>query len=148
MKTSVIVALITSCILASCAQIPSAETAARKSAEVDYNALAGESVNTVFFSSLSGWQAVDATATGYGPTQLIVHTGVSKAYLLTLYAPCRDLDFSVQIAVTSAGHQLSAGFDKILIPHHESCRIKTIQPIDFKAMRAAEKAARLAKRAK
>ncbi|GEM_PF-5591459 len=146
MKTSVIVALVASCMLLSCAEVP-AKTAARKPATVDYNALAGESVSTVFFSSLSGWQAVDSTATGYGPTQIIVRTGVSKAYLLTLYAPCRDLDFSVQIAVTSSGHQLSAGFDKILIPRHESCRIKTIQPIDFKAMRAAEKATRLANKA-
>ncbi len=145
MKASVIVALIASCILSSCAQTPSAKNATSKPATVDYSALAGKSVNTVFFSSLSGWQPVDATATGYGPTQIIVHTGVSKAYLLTLFAPCRDLDFSVQIAVTSLGNQLSAGFDKILIPRHESCRIKTIQPIDFKAMRAAEKAARLAK---
>ncbi len=145
MKSSVIVAIVASCILSSCAEVPAAKTAARKSSAVDYNALAGESVNTVFFSSLTGWQAVDATATGYGPTQIIVHTGVSKAYLLTLFAPCRDLDFSVQIAVTSSGNQLGAGFDKILIPRHESCRIKTIQPLDYKAMRAAEKTARLAK---
>ena len=147
MKASVIVALVASFTLVSCAEVPANKTAARKSAGVDYNALAGKSVNTVFFSSLSGWQAVDATATGYGPTQIIVHTGVSKAYLLTLYAPCRDLDFSVQIAVTSSGHQLSAGFDKILIPRHESCRIKTIQPLDYKAMRAAEKALRLGNKA-
>ena len=139
MKASVKIAFAASCILMVLGQ-----TAAAKAAKVDYNALAGESVNTVFFSSLMGWHAVDATATGLGPTQIVVQTGIKKAYLLTLYAPCRDLDFSVQIALTSSGHQLSAGFDKILIPNRQSCRIKTIQPINVKAMRAAEKAARLA----
>ena len=71
------------------------------------------------------------------------YNGMKNAYLLTLYSPCRDLDYSVEIALTSSGHQLSAGFDKVLVPGHESCRIKTIQPIDVKAMRVAEKAARL-----
>ena len=138
MKDSIKIALAASCIL-----MVFGRTAAAKAAQVDYNALAGASVNTVFFSSLMGWHAVDATATALGPTQIIVQTGIKKAYVLTLYAPCRDLDFSVQIRLTSSGRQLSAGFDKILIPHRQSCRIRTIQPIEVKAMRAAEKAARL-----
>lgn len=131
-------------LFASCMFLIFGRTAAAKPTNVDYNALAGPSVNTVFFSSLMGWHAVDATATALGPTQIIVQTGIKKAYLLTLYAPCRDLDFSVQIALTSSGRQLSAGFDKILIPNRQSCRIRTIQQIEVKAMRAAEKAARLA----
>ena len=138
MKASVKFALLASFIL-----MILGRTAAAKAAQVDYNALAGASVNTAFFSSLTGWHAVDSNS-AYGPTQLVIQTSIKNAYLLTLYSECRDLDFSVQIALTSSGHQLSAGFDKILIPNRPSCRIKTIQPINVKAMRAAEKAARLA----
>ena len=138
MKASFKIALFASCLF-----LIFGRTAAAKSTQVDYNALAGKSVNTAFFTSLMGWHAVDSTS-AYGPTQIVVQTGMKNAYLLTLYSECRDLDFSVQIALTSSGHRLSAGFDKILIPNRQSCRIKTIQPIDVKAMRAAEKAARLA----
>ncbi len=139
MKASVKFALAAACIF-----LIFGRTAAAKPEKVDYNALAGASVNSVLFTRLMGWHSVDATYRAAGPTQLVVQTGMKNAYLLTLYSPCRDLDFSIQIALTSSGHQLSAGFDKVLIPGHESCRIKTIQPIDVKAMRAAEKAARLA----
>ena len=140
MKASVKFALAAACIF----MVFGRTAAANKPEKVDYNALAGASVNSVLFTRLMGWHAVDATSRAAGTTQLIVQTGMKKAYLLTLYSPCRDLDFSIQIALTSSGHQLSAGFDKVLIPGHESCRIKTIQPIDVKAMRAAEKAVRLA----
>ena len=138
MRVSVKVALVASCIFMICGG-----TAAAARAKVDYNALAGASVNSVMFTRLMGWHAVDATSRAPGPTQIIVQTGMKNAYLLTLYSPCRDLDYSIEIALTSSGHQLSAGFDKVLIPGHESCRIKTIQPINVKAMRVAEKAARL-----
>ena len=130
-------------LTAACIFMIFARTAAAERAKVDYNALAGASVNSVMFTRLMGWHAVDATSRASGPTQIIVQTGMKNAYLLTLYSPCQDLDFSIKIALTSSGHQLSAGFDKVLVPGHESCRIKTIQPIDVKAMRAAEKAVRL-----
>jgi hypothetical protein len=113
--------------------------------KVNYAALAGEPISTVQFTRLMAWHDVDTSPSDLGPTQLIVQTGVTRALLLTLYSPCRDLDFSIEIGLTSFGHQLSAGFDKVLVPGHQSCRIKTIQALDVKAMRAAEKAARLAR---
>ncbi len=120
--------------------------------KVDYAALAGAPLRSVQFTRLTGWHDVEAKPSGLGPSQLIVQIGMKRALLLTLYAPCRDLDFSVEIGVTSFGHQLSAGFDKVLVqgqhlsgPPASSCRIKTIQAIDVKAMRAAEKAARAAR---
>jgi hypothetical protein len=109
---------------------------------VDYAALAGPAVSSARFTRLLGWHDVPQSATSLGPMQLIVQSDLKRAVLITFFSPCYALDFNVQIGISSFGRQISAGFDKVLLPHHESCRIKTLQPLDVKAMRAAEKAAR------
>lgn len=108
-------------------------------AKVDYNALAGAPVESMYYTRLVGWQSVDTERPW--ADQLIVQTTSKRAYLLSLFGPCQDLDFSVVIGLTHFAHRVSAGFDHVIVSKHSRCRIKTIQPIDVKAMRAAQKLA-------
>jgi hypothetical protein len=135
MKTNVKIAMLAACGLLAYSRIAAAAE------PVDYNAIAGKPVESAFFSSLMGWQEVKPKSPGW-PTQLIVQTSPRKALLLTLFGPCQDLDFSIAIGLSSSNQRISAGFDKVLLPHLPPCRIKTIQPMDVKTMRAAEKQAR------
>jgi Family of unknown function (DUF6491) len=134
MKTHLKIATLMACGLMAYSRLAAAEL-------VDYNALAGKPVTSAFFSSLMGWQEVKPKNSSW-PNQLIVQTSPRKALLLTLFGPCQDLDFSIAIGLSSSNRRISAGFDKVLLPNLPPCRIKTIQPIDVKAMRAAEKQAR------
>lgn len=109
-------------------------------ANVDYSKLAGEPVESMYYTRLIGWHAVDTRRPV--ADQLIVQTTTKRAYLLSLYGPCQDLDFSLVIGLTHFAHRVSAGFDHVIVSKHSRCRIKTIQPIDVKAMRAAQKLAR------
>jgi hypothetical protein len=134
MKTNLKIAILAAGGLLAYSRLAAAES-------VDYNALAGKAVSSAFFSSLMGWQEVKPKNNAW-PSQLIVQTSPRRALLLTLFGPCQDLDFSIAIGISSSNQRISAGFDKVLLPHLPPCRIKTIQPIDVKAMRAAQKQAR------
>jgi hypothetical protein len=109
----------------------------------DYQALAGDAKNQVLFSHLRGWRSIDEE-------HLVLEASGNRLYFVTLFGRCINLDFEHTIGVRNQGHTLTAGFDAIVIhnnyTHALPCRIKTIQPIDHKALRAAEKAARAKKR--
>ena len=106
---------------------------------VDYNKIAGAPVPSLYYTRLVGWHAVDTQRAWVD--QLIVQTTSKRAYLLSLYGPCQDLDFSIVIGLTHFANRVSAGFDHVIVSKHSRCRIKTIQPINVKAMRAAQKLA-------
>jgi hypothetical protein len=109
----------------------------------DYKAVAGDAKNQVIFSHLRGWRSIDEE-------HLVLEASGNRFYLVTLFGRCMDLDFEHTIGVKNQGNVLSAGFDSIVVrnsfTHSLPCRIKTLQPIDRKALRAAEKAARAKKR--
>ncbi len=102
---------------------------------VDYQKFASEPVSSMrFFVRLYSWQAID-------DERLIVQTKPKQGYLLTLFSPCFDLDFQHSIGLSSFGNTVSAGFDRVLLANKQSCRIKTIQPIDIKELNQARKLA-------
>jgi Family of unknown function (DUF6491) len=107
-------------------------------AKLNYQAFAKPPIRSMQFFRLHSWQSID-------DRQLIVETTPKKAYLLTLFSPCRELDFAITIGLTSFGNTVSAGFDRVVVQNDPSCRIKTIQPLDLKLMNAARKAARAEK---
>jgi hypothetical protein len=119
--------------------------------KLDWSTLAGKSVSSIFFSRLRGFEEVDTEKAG-GPEKVIIDAG-NKKYLLTFFAPCWDLDFALQLGISSQGNRIYAGFDRVFVdsPGHArngiGCRIKTIQPIDAKALAAAKRLLREAKRA-
>jgi hypothetical protein len=115
--------------LSACASLPNSQP------KIDYLALADAPVSSMQYFSLSGWQSIDER-------HLIVHTNARKAYVMTLFSDCRNLDYAIGIGLSGFGNSVSAGFDYVLVKHEPACRIKTIQPIDVKKMRAAETARR------
>lgn len=106
-----------------------------------YVANAGAAVDSIpFFGSYSGWTPLD-------DAHLALWTGPSKAYLIEVYGPCMGLDYASNIRLDNRIGRLTAKFDRIyasgvgITP--VGCQIKEIRPLDIKAVRAAEKEARL-----
>jgi Family of unknown function (DUF6491) len=127
--------------------VSAAAAAPSQAPQLDWSKLAGKPVSSIFFTRISGYEDADPARAGGAPN-VILRTG-NKAYLLTFYSPCWDLDFAFKIGVTSSGNRIHAGFDRILIEHPRSnpgCRIKTIQAVDSKALRAAKREIREAKK--
>lgn len=65
----------------------------------------------------------------------------ADVYIIEVYGPCIDLPWARTISLTSTGAVLSARFDSVRVGR-ERCRIKTITPVDWRALRAARKAER------
>lgn len=105
-----------------------------------YRAHAGAPVPQIPFSArIDNW-------TYLSPTALAVWTSPSRAWLLELGAPCRDLQYAHAIGFQSRGLQVSAGLDSVVVlsraaPPYIPCRIRTIQPLDVPAIRAVERGA-------
>jgi len=75
-----------------------------------------------------------------GPDKLVVWTATNNAYLLTVEQPCIDLQFAQHIGLTSTTSSIHRGFDSVLLPHNEKCRITEIRPVNYKDLRAAQRA--------
>ncbi len=73
---------------------------------------------------------------------IAVWTGVNQVYLLTLEQPCINLDFAFAIGLTSTAGNVNARMDYVKYDHGQRCRIMQIQKVDYKALRAAEQAAK------
>ncbi len=105
-----------------------------------YRANAGPPVPSFqHFGSINGW-------TPLGDSAIAIWTRPSQAYLLELYGPCSDIEFTPVISVTNNTGRTYARFDKVIARNRSSidmpCNIKEIRPLDVKAVRQAEKVAR------
>ena len=104
-----------------------------------YQASAGAPVSSFrYFGSINGW-------TPLGDSALAIWTSPNQAYLLDVYGPCSGLEFAPAIGLTQHSHQVSARFDDVLLLErtgpHIPCRIRSIRPLDVKAIRSAERGA-------
>lgn len=104
-----------------------------------YRGHAGEPVKSFrYFGSINGW-------TPLGDRALVVWTAPSRAYLLDLSGPCRDLDYAPAITVTHLMGEVSARFDKVIVrgggrsPIQFPCYISQIRAVNVKALRQAER---------
>jgi hypothetical protein len=121
MKTSWFTAAFVSAgLLAGCATGP----------KLDYTDYAGEPVNSFYMSNFDGWAGVSRD-------QVVVYTGMNKAYLLSVSGYCPDLQFANTIAVTSTGNTVDK-FEKVLVGR-DRCLIREIRPLDVKQMKADRK---------
>ena len=105
-----------------------------------YRANAGAPVSSFrFFGGVNSW-------TSLGDSALAVWTKPNEAYLLDLFGPCNELEFSHTIGLTEQASRVYAGFDKVLVRSSSAinipCRIETIRPLDIKAIKSAERDAR------
>jgi hypothetical protein len=87
-----------------------------------------------YFGRFEGWRSL-------GDHKVVVWTGVNDAYLLTLEKPCSELEFADRISISTAqAGSVTSGFDTVNIGRHQRCRITEIRPVDYKAVKAAERA--------
>jgi hypothetical protein len=114
--------------------------AAMKNRESDEQSLArymdyaGEPVKSfTYLGQFDGWRSL-------GRDKVVVWTGVNNAYLLTVQQPCQELRFANRIGVTSTGNTVSSGFDSVQVGDNQTCRITEIRPVNYKDLKAAEKA--------
>jgi hypothetical protein len=98
--------------------------------KLDYTEYAGEPVKSFYMSNFDGWSAVSKD-------QLVVWSGLNKAYLLTVTGYCPDLQFAHAIAVTSTGNTVDK-FEKVIVGR-DRCLISEIRPIDVKQMKEDRK---------
>jgi len=98
--------------------------------KLDYSDYAGEPVKSFYMNNFDGWTVISKD-------QLVVWTGLNKAYLLTVTGYCPDLQFAQAIAVTSTGNTVDR-FEKVLVGR-DRCFINEIRPLDTKQMKEDRK---------
>ena len=124
-------------VLASCASTPSMSDGQKLAL---YRAHAGAPVSSFhYFGRFDSW-------TDLGDSAVAIWTRPSEAWLLELAGPCNGLEFTPVIGLTSTTGMVSARFDKVLVRNGGvpdfPCTIQTIRPLDTKALKQAERAAR------
>jgi hypothetical protein len=120
MKISLVTTVLAATLFAGCATAP----------KLDYTDYAGEPVKSFYMSNFDGWSAVSKD-------QLVVWSGMNKAYLLTVTGYCPDLQFANAIAVTSTGNTVDR-FEKVIVGR-DRCLINEIRPLDTKQLKADRK---------
>ena len=98
--------------------------------KLDYTDYAGEPVKSFYMDNFDGWSSVSKD-------QVVVWTGMNKAYLLTINGYCPDLQYANVIAVTSTGNTVDK-FEKVIVGR-DRCFIKEIRPLDTKQMKEDRK---------
>ena len=98
--------------------------------KLDYTDYAGEPVKSFYMDNFDGWTAVSKD-------QLVIWSGLNKAYLLTLTGYCPDLQYANAIAVTSTGNTVDR-FEKVIVGK-DRCFINEIRPLDTKQMKEDRK---------
>ncbi len=120
--------------LAACASSPSYRE--RQDAELGlFERHAGEPIERVrAFSGVDRWQALS-------PVKLVIWIGASRAYLLTMRAPCAGLEYQSAIAITSSNNIIDLRFDKLRF-EQQVCYFSEIRPVDYKAVRQERRESR------
>jgi hypothetical protein len=100
---------------------------------------AGAPVEEFRFVTFTDWQQVD-------DEHVVLWVDLHDAYLLTVAAPCFDLNFSEYLGVSSTLHTISR-FESLFPGHRDRCPITEIRPLDVQRLKADRAAARAAARA-
>ena len=97
-----------------------------------YRDFAGAPIDDfTYLGSYQGWRSL-------GKNVLAVQTGINDAYLITVQGPCSELPFVNTIAVTSTGNTVRRGLDSVRAGG-VSCTIREIRPVDYAALRKAQR---------
>jgi hypothetical protein len=120
MKIALLVSALAAATLAGCAS----------SAKLDYREYAGEPIKSFYMTDFDGWSPVS-------DNQLVVWTGINKAYLLSVKGYCPDLKFANAVAVTATANTVDK-FEKVIVGK-DRCFIDEIRPIDTKQMKEDRK---------
>jgi hypothetical protein len=98
--------------------------------KLDYTDYAGEPIKSFYMNNFDGWTVISKD-------QVVIWSGMNKAYLLTLTGYCPDLQHVNAIAVTSTGNTVDR-FEKVIVGK-DRCFINEIRPLDTKQMKEDRK---------
>ena len=126
MRYSLVATVLAAASLAGCAST----LAKLNGPKLDYTDYAGEPVKSFYMNNFDGWTAVSKD-------QLVVWSGINKAYLIRVTGYCPDLQFANAIAVTSTAHTVDK-FEKVIVGR-DRCFINEIRPLDTKQMKEDRK---------
>jgi len=109
-------------ITAACSGIPRRD---RDQEALDrYLRYSGPPVDSItYLGHYDGWQTV-------APHQFVLWTTINDAYLITVNAPCENLQFAQRIGLTQTANTLYSRFDAVLVKDWR-CQISEIRPIDY-----------------
>jgi hypothetical protein len=127
MKTSIVLGLAAAVMLTGCAATLKKLQGGPK---LDYHEYVGEPVKSFYMSNFDGWTPVSKD-------EVVVWSGMNKAYLLKLAGYCPDLQFANAIAVTSTANTVDK-FEKVIVGK-DKCFIQEIRPVDTKQMKEDRK---------
>jgi hypothetical protein len=117
---------VASVLLAACAAGPTRVTSDQTLER--YLGYAGEPVDRINAIRIVSWEALS-------DDRIVLRTGPNEAYLVTVYATCRDLRYTNAIRVISQSTHAVTRFDKIAVGR-DTCPIREIRPLDVKQMEA------------
>ena len=121
-------------VAALAATLPAQATTDREKEQLAlYQRYAGAQIDDMPFWRLLRYESL-------GDEAVVVWTGVNDAWLITVRPPCNELPWAKAIGLTSTLHRVSAKFDHVVVGR-DRCMIASIQPIDYKALRAEQKQA-------
>lgn len=108
-----------------------------------YREHSGEPVDG-FLGTINDWTSLDEHS-------LVVWTGPNRGYLLEVMGPCVELPWAQRITFSNGGYGRLNVFDKVIVlgrqPMTQQCTIREIRPVDAKAVKQAERAARESRKA-
>ena len=126
MKYSLVATIVAAALLAGCASTLKLFNAPK----LDYREYAQEPVKSFYMNNFDGWSPVSKD-------QLVVWSGINKAYLLTVTGYCPDLQYANAVGVTSTANTVDK-FEKVIVGK-DRCFIDTIRPLDTKQMKEDRK---------
>ncbi|HET8898890.1 MAG TPA: DUF6491 family protein [Rhodanobacteraceae bacterium] len=118
--------------------VPAAQASSRAERLAQFEKFASAPVPQFRYFNMTGFETLSDDT-------VAVWTRVNEAYLIKVRQPCPNFDFAQAISLSnSQAHVVSARFDAVSFDGGR-CMIESIRPVDYKAMRKAEQAAKAAK---
>ena len=97
-----------------------------------FEKFAAAPVSTFRYERLTGFETL-------ADNTIAVWTRVNEVYLIKVRPPCPQFDYAQTIGINgSQANVVSARFDAVQFDG-DRCMIESIRPVDYKAMRAAER---------
>jgi len=126
MRYSLVATVVAAALLAGCASTLKLFNAPK----LDYREYAEEPVKSFYMNNFDGWSPVSKD-------QLVVWSGINKAYLLKVTGYCPDLQYANAVGVTSTANTVDK-FEKVIVGR-DRCFISEIRPVDTQRMKEDRK---------
>lgn len=124
--TKLFMLLLAPLLLVACASEPARVTSDQTLER--YLSYAGSPIDRINAIRIVSWEALS-------DDRVVLRTGPNEAYLVAVYATCRDLRYTNAIRVISQSAHAVTRFDEIAVGR-DTCPIREIRPLDVRQMEA------------